>query len=70
MEFRVEPTAAGTRLSTETRVAATDPRTRQLFAAYWFFIRPASSAIRRELLRVAGDRAESSRTPPSPTASE
>lgn len=68
MEFRVEPTAAGTRLSTETRVAATDPRTRRLFAAYWFFIRPASSAIRRELLRVAGDRAES-RTPPSPTAS-
>lgn len=25
MEFRVEPTAAGTRLSTETRVTATDP---------------------------------------------
>ena len=57
MEFRVEPTAAGTRLSTETRVTATDPRTRRLFAAYWFFIRPGSSAIRREVLRVVGDRA-------------
>jgi hypothetical protein len=68
MEFRVEPTAAGTRLSTETRVTATDPRTRRLFAPYWFFIRPGSSAIRREVLRVAGDRAESPRTPPGPTA--
>ena len=67
MEFRCEPTAAGTRLSTETRVTATDPRTRRLFAPYWFFIRPGSSAIRREVLRVTGDRAESPRTPPGPT---
>jgi hypothetical protein len=67
MEFRVEPTAAGTRLSTETRVTATDPRTRRLFAAYWFFIRPGSSAIRREVLRVVGDRAESP-LPASPGA--
>lgn len=69
MEFRLEPTAAGTRLSTETRVAATDPRTRRLFAAYWFFIRPGSGAIRREVLRVVGRRAESLRTPADPTAS-
>src|SRR5215831_6100358 len=68
MEFRVEPTAAGTRLSTETRVTTTDPRTRRLFAPSWFFIRPGSSAIRREVLRVTGDRAESPRTPPGPTA--
>lgn len=59
MEFRLEPTAAGTRLSTETRIAATDPRTRRLFAAYWFFIRSSSGAIRREVLRVVGHRAES-----------
>ena len=68
LEFRVEPTAAGTRLSTETCVTVTDPRTRRLFAPYRFFIRPGSSAIRREVLRVAGDRAESPRTPPGPTA--
>jgi hypothetical protein len=61
MEFRLEPAAAGTRLSTETRVVATDPRTRRLFTAYWLFIRPGSGAIRREVLRVIGDRAESAR---------
>lgn len=67
MEFRLEPTAAGTRLSTETRVAATDPRTRRLFATYWFFIRSSSGAIRREVLRVVGHRAQS-RTPAGTTA--
>src|SRR3989441_4079851 len=35
MEFRLEPTLVGTLLSTETRVFATDPRTRRAFAAYW-----------------------------------
>ena len=69
MEFRLEPTATGTRLSTETRVVATDQRTRRLFAAYWFFIRPGSGAIRREVLRVIGGRAESPRTSADTTAS-
>ena len=67
MEFRLEPTSAGTRLSTETRVAATDRRTRRVFAVYWFFIRTGSSAIRREVLRVVADRAESPRTRPGAT---
>jgi hypothetical protein len=35
MEFRLEPTPMGTLLSTETRVLATDPRTRRAFGAYW-----------------------------------
>jgi hypothetical protein len=60
MEFRLEPVSAGTLLSTETRVLATDPKTRRAFAAYWFVIRPSSSAIRRELLKVVARRAESS----------
>jgi hypothetical protein len=59
MEFRLESTPAGTLLSTETRVLATDPRARRAFAAYWFLIRPSSGAIRREVLSVVADRAES-----------
>jgi hypothetical protein len=59
MEFRLEPIPGGTLLSTETRVLATDPRTRRAFAAYWFFIRAGSGAIRREVLRTVAHRAES-----------
>ena len=59
MEFRLEPTPAGTVLSTETRILATDLRTRRSFAAYWFLIRASSGAIRREALRVVAGRAES-----------
>lgn len=59
MEFRLEPIPLGTLLSTETRMLATDPQTRRAFAAYWFLIRPSSGAIRREVLRVVADRAES-----------
>ena len=59
MEFRLEPTRLGTLLSTETRVLATDPGTRRAFAMYWFFIRPSSGAIRREVLRTVAHRAES-----------
>ena len=59
MEFRLESNPVGTLLRTETRMLTTDPRTRRAFAAYWFLIRPASGAIRREVLRVVADRAES-----------
>jgi hypothetical protein len=58
MEFRLERTPAGTRLSTETRILATDPCTRRRFAAYWFFVRPFSGLIRRELLRTIARRSE------------
>jgi hypothetical protein len=63
MEFRLEATPQGTRLSTETRVLATDPRTQRVFASYWFLIRASSAAIRREVLRVVAGRAESHLTP-------
>jgi hypothetical protein len=59
MEFRFEPVHAGTLLSTETRILATDPATRRAFARYWFFIRPSSAAIRREVLRTVARRVES-----------
>jgi hypothetical protein len=59
MEFRLQSTPLGTLLSTETRVLATDPRTRRAFAAYWLFIRAGSGAIRREVLRIVAHHAES-----------
>jgi hypothetical protein len=59
MQFRLELTQLGTLLSTETRVLATDPKTQRAFATYWFFIRPSSGAIRREVLRTVARRAES-----------
>jgi hypothetical protein len=59
MEFRLQPVAPGTLLSTETRIAATDPGTSRAFAAYWCVIRTGSGAIRREVLRVVARRAES-----------
>jgi hypothetical protein len=65
MEVRLEPTQQGTFLSTETRVVATDARTRRAFAAYWFLVRPGSGAIRRELLRVVARRSESRVGPPA-----
>jgi hypothetical protein len=60
MEFRLESAPAGTRLSTETRILATDARTRRSFAVYWFLIRPFSGLVRRELLRIVARRAEHS----------
>jgi hypothetical protein len=59
MEFRLEPTPGGTRFSTETRILATDPKTRRVFEPYWFLIRASSAAIRREVLRVVAREAES-----------
>ena len=61
MEFRFESTPAGTWLTTETRILATDRRTRRSFGAYWFLIRPYSGLIRRELLKVVARRAERNR---------
>jgi hypothetical protein len=59
MEFRLQAIPGGTLLRTETRMLATDSRTRRAFAVYWFFIRAGSGAIRREVLRIVAHRAES-----------
>lgn len=58
MDFRLEATAAGTRLSTETRVALTDAASRRAFGRYWLLIRPGSGLIRRLWLRGIARRAE------------
>jgi hypothetical protein len=61
MDFRLTPSQGGTRLSSETRVAATDDATRRRFARYWTLVRPGSSAIRWEVLTAVALRAESRR---------
>lgn len=44
-------------LSTETRIAGTDPAARRAFGLYWLAIRPGSGLIRREWLRALERRA-------------
>jgi hypothetical protein len=60
--FRLAPIAGGGAipLSTETRVACTDPASARRFARYWWLIRPASGAIRRSWLAAIKRRAERS----------
>jgi hypothetical protein len=57
-DFVIEPTGAGSRVTTETRVTATDPRTRARFGLYWLFVRAGSGLIRRDMLRAVARRAE------------
>jgi hypothetical protein len=59
MSFRTEDVGGGwTRLTTETRVWATDASARRRFAAYWRLIYPGSALIRRTWLRAIRARAE------------
>ena len=51
-DFRAEQTPAGSLLTTETRVQATDDRARRAFRLYWLAIGPFSSLIRRRWLRA------------------
>ncbi|PYQ24636.1 MAG: hypothetical protein DMF81_04885 [Acidobacteria bacterium] len=61
MNFLVEAEpGGGCRLSTETRVFATDAATRRLFAVYWRVIYPGSSLIRRMWLQAVKRRVEGS----------
>ncbi|MDT0274295.1 hypothetical protein [Blastococcus goldschmidtiae] len=57
MDFRLTPGGGGTRLSSQTRVAATDDASRRRFARYWRVVRPGSSAVRWEVLTAAELRA-------------
>lgn len=58
MNFRIVDERGGwTRLTTETRVFATDAAARRSFAAYWRVIYPGSSFIRVMWLRAIRDRA-------------
>jgi hypothetical protein len=59
MNFLVTSEAnGGTRLSTETRVFATDAQSTRRFARYWRVIYPGSALIRRGWLRAVRRRAE------------
>lgn len=51
-------------ISTETRIAGTDPRAQRLFGLYWLLIRPGSGLIRREWLRALERRAQRFPVPP------
>jgi hypothetical protein len=57
-DFVLDGREGTTRLTTETRVAATDRRTRLLFGVYWTAIRPGSGLIRREMLGAVARAAE------------
>jgi hypothetical protein len=58
--FRLASTVGGSaiQLSTETRVACTDPASARRFARYWWLIRPASGVIRRSWLAAIKRRAK------------
>ncbi len=58
MNFRIEAAGTGCIVTTETRVHATDARTRRRFATYWWLIYPGSALIRRMWLRAIKKRAE------------
>lgn len=59
MNFFMEDAGGGwTRLTTETRVHATDLKSRRRFAAYWRTIYPGSALIRVMWLRAIKARAE------------
>lgn len=59
MNFVIAPVNEGVcRVSTETRVYATDASARRRFAAYWRIIYPGSALIRRMWLRAIRQRAE------------
>jgi hypothetical protein len=59
MNFRIEEQGGGwTRVTTETRVWATDASARRRFAGYWRTIYPGSALIRRMWLRAIRERAE------------
>ena len=50
MNIAVRPAAPGALISTETRIASTDPAARRRFRAYWLLIGPWSALIRRSML--------------------
>jgi len=58
MNFRLSAEHGGTRLETQTRVRATDPRARRKFGRYWRVIKPGSGLVRRSWLAAVKRRAE------------
>ena len=54
----VSPEGSGSRVTTETRIAGTDPTATKIFRRYWIVIRLPSGAIRRSWLNAIRRRAE------------
>jgi hypothetical protein len=64
LSLQLAPTGTGTELAAETRVQATDERSRRLFGLYWAFIRLGGAGfIRLELLGAIARRAEMAASP-------
>ncbi len=55
LNFRLQSLdSSSTRVTTETRVFATDEQARRSFARYWLVVGPFSALIRRRMLAVLG----------------
>jgi len=52
LNFVVRPDGAGSRITTETRIAGTDAEASRRFRRYWLLIRLGSGAIRRSWLKA------------------
>lgn len=64
LNFVVEPAGRGSSMiSTETRVVGTSPGAKRLLHAYWLAVRPFSSLIRKEALRIIREDAEKAFAP-------
>lgn len=57
--FAFERVGDATLVTTETRILCTDKASKTKFRIYWFFIRPFSGIVRREMLRLLRDHTES-----------
>jgi hypothetical protein len=58
MNFLITESESACVVTTETRVHATDPRSRRRFGIYWLAIYPGSALIRRMWLRAIKRRCE------------
>ena len=50
--FYFEPLPGQTKIITETRILCLTTKSKMLFSLYWFFIKPFSGIIRKEMLRL------------------
>lgn len=64
LNYLIDDTGAGVRLSTETRIFCTSAGARTAFALYWALIRPFSGLIRRAMLRSIVQGAQAYATQP------
>jgi hypothetical protein len=66
LNFHLKEEPAGCRVTTETRVFATDRESERVFSRYWRAIYPGSALIRRMWLRAIKRRAERMTAPAAP----